>query len=212
MPRAPHHTSDLESNILKRVRSSSGVSRVELARHLDLAPSTAGIYVERLIQEGYLEEADKAERESGRPPTLLRLNPERGEFIGVDFEARHIMAVAVDFSDKPLRNAHLLIAESDSAEQVARKIEQAIKKVMPEDERRLLAIGVGVPGLVDSRNGTALYYEYIPRWQNVPLAATLGKKFGVPVFLENTIRTMALAELWFGQGLGTRDFFCIGTS
>ncbi|MDO8539160.1 MAG: ROK family transcriptional regulator [Opitutaceae bacterium] len=210
MRRARHHTSDLESNILKRVRASTGISRVELARHLGLAPSTAGIYVERLIAEGYLGESDKAERETGRPPVLLRLNPERGEFVGVDFEARNIMAVAIDFSDKPLRNAHLRIAESDSVGEITRKIEQAIKKVMPEDETRLLAIGVGVPGLVDSQNGIALHYEYIAHWKNVPLAGSLRKKFGVPVFLENTTRTMALAELWFGQGLGVGDFLCIG--
>lgn len=210
MRRAPHHTSNLESNILKRVRASNGMSRVELARLLGLAPSTAGIYVERLIAEGYLEETDKAERETGRPPTLLRLNPERGEFVGVDFEARHIMAVAVDFSDKPLRNAHLRIADSDTVDQIARKIEQAVRKVMPEDENRLLAIGVGVPGLVDADKGVALHYEYIANWRNVPLAAGLRKKFGVPVFLENTTRAMALAELWFGQGLGVSDFLCIG--
>lgn len=195
---------------MKHVRAMNGVSRVEVARSLGLAPSTAGIYVERLIAEGYLEESAKAERDTGRPPMLLRLNPERGEFVGVDFEARNIMAVAVDFSDKPLRNAHLQIAESDSAAQVTRKIEQAIKKVMPDDENRLLAIGVGVPGLVDSVNGIALHYEYIPKWQNVPLAPALRRRFGVPVFLENAMRTMALAELWFGQGLGVSDFACVG--
>ena len=54
MRRTPHHTSDLESNVLKRVRSSAGVSRVELARHLGLAPPTVGIYVERLIEDGDL--------------------------------------------------------------------------------------------------------------------------------------------------------------
>ena len=208
--RAPRNKSDLESEILKRVRAAEGISRVELARKLRLAPSTAGIYVERLIKEGYLEESDKAARDNGRPPVLVRLNPERGEFVGVDFEARNIMAVAVDFSDKPLRNAHLQIAESDSVEQVTRKIEQAIRKVMPPDENQLLAIGVGVPGLVDSAKGVALHYEYISQWKNVPLAATLRKKFGVPVFIENAIRTMALAELWFGQGLGVGDFLCIG--
>ncbi len=208
--RAPRNKSDLESEILKRVRAAEGISRVELARKLRLAPSTAGIYVERLIKEGYLEESDKATRDNGRPPVLVRLNPERGEFVGVDFEARNIMAVAVDFSDKPLRNAHLQIAESDSAEQVTRKIEQAIRKVMPPDENQLLAIGVGVPGLVDSAKGVALHYEYISQWKNVPLAAALRKKFGVPVFIENAIRTMALAELWFGQGLGVGDFLCIG--
>jgi N-acetylglucosamine repressor len=210
MRRSSLHTSDLESNILKRVRASSGVSRVELARILGLAPSTAGIYVERLIDEGYLEETDKAEREAGRPPMLLNLNPERGEFVGVDFEARNIMAVAVDFSDKPLRNAHLNIAETDSVEQITRKLEQAVNKVLPEDPRRLLAIGVGVPGLVDSSHGVALHYEYIANWKNVPLAKSLRKKFRVPVFLENTTRAMALAELWFGQGLGIDDFLCIG--
>jgi predicted NBD/HSP70 family sugar kinase len=210
MRRTPLHTADLESHILKRVRASDGVSRVELARHLGLAPSTAGIYVERLIDEGYLEETDRVARDTGRPPVLLKLNPNRGEFVGVDFEARNIMAVAVDFSDKPLRNAHLRIADSDSVEQVTRKIEQAIKKVLPEDPQRLLAIGVGVPGFVDAQNGVAVHYEYIPNWRNVPLARTLRKKFPVPVFLENTTRAMALAELWFGQGLGISDFLCIG--
>jgi glucokinase len=210
MRRNRRHTSDLESSILKRVRASGGLSRVELARKLGLAPSTAGIYVERLIREGYLAETDKAARDTGRPPMLLNLNPDRGEFVGVDFEARNIMAVAVDFSDKPLRNAHLGIAESDSVEQITRKLEQAVSKVLPDDPRRLLAIGVGVPGLVDSANGVALHYEYIANWRNVPLAQILRKKFRVPVFLENTTRTMALAELWFGQGLGISDFACIG--
>jgi glucokinase len=38
----------------------------------------------------------------------------------------------------------------------------------------------------------------------------LAKRFGVPVFLENNVRTMALAELWFGQGRGLRNFICLG--
>jgi N-acetylglucosamine repressor len=32
----------------------------------------------------------------------------------------------------------------------------------------------------------------------------------VPVFLENNIRSMALAELWFGQGRGLSNFICLG--
>jgi glucokinase len=210
MKRLALQAANLESSILKGVRAADGISRVELARRLGLAPSTAGIYVERLLADGYLQEADKAEREAGRPPVLLRLSPEAGEFIGVDFEARNIMAVAVDFSDQPLRYAHLRIAETDSVEQVTRKLELAVKKVMPRDARRLLAIGVGVPGMVDSAGGIALHYEYIENWDRVPLAEKLKKTFGVPVFLENTTRAMALAELWFGQGLGAGDFLCIG--
>lgn len=210
MRRNSIQTSDLESDILKNVRAASGISRVDLARALGLAPSTAGIYVERLMKEGFLEESEKAERETGRPPKLLRLNPEGGEFVGVDFEARNILAVAVDFSDKPLRNAHAQIGTGDSVDEIVRKLEQAIASVLPKDTKRLLAIGVGVPGLVDSGAGVALHYRYIAKWKDVPLAERLAAKFGVPVFLENNVRSMALAELWFGQGLGLSDFACVG--
>lgn len=210
MRRNSLQTSDLESDILKHVRASTGVSRVELARALGLAPSTAGIYVERLIKEGFLVETDKAERETGRPPMLLRLNAEGGEFVGVDFEASNILSVAVDFSDKPLRNSRSQIAAGDSADEVVTKIEQTIAKVLPRNPKKLLAIGVGVPGLVNSAEGVAVHYKYIKNWNNVPLARRLTTKFGVPVYLENCVRSMALAELWFGQGLGIRDFLCIG--
>jgi N-acetylglucosamine repressor len=200
----------IESEILKQVRAHPGISRVALARNLQIAPSTAGSYAGRLIAEGFLLEAEKTDYEAGRPPTALRLNPDGGQFIGVDFEARNIMAMAVDFSDQPLKQAHKEIQKSDSVRDIIGKIEQAIADVLPDNQGRLLAIGVGVPGLVDPIQGMALHYKYILHWKNVPLAAPLAKQFGVPVYLENTVRSMTLAELWFGQGRGLGDWLCLG--
>jgi N-acetylglucosamine repressor len=201
----------VESEILKQVRAHPGISRVSLARKLQIAPSTAGNYTARLIAEGFIiEDPDKADFEMGRPPTALRLNPDGGQFIGVDFEARNIMAMAVDFSDHPLKQAHKDIEQSDSVQDIIQKIEEAIEQVLPDNHGRLLAIGVGVPGLVNPGKGIAVHYKYISDWQNVALAAPLAKKFGVPVYLENNARSMALAELWFGQGRGQSDWLCIG--
>jgi len=74
---------------------------------LHLAPSTVGNYVARLCAEGFLTESKNRVCETGRPPTVLQLNSEGGHFIGVDFEAHNIMAMAVDFSDTPLKYVHL---------------------------------------------------------------------------------------------------------
>jgi N-acetylglucosamine repressor len=201
----------VESEILKKVRAHPGISRVELARKLQIAPSTVGNYTGRLITEGFLiEDPEKADFEMGRPPTALRLNPDGGQFIGMDFEARNIMAMAVDFSDRPLKQAHKNIEKTDSVQAVIEKIEQAIAEVLPDNQGRLLAIGIGVPGLVNPIKGVAVHYKYISDWQNVALAAPLAKRFGVPVYLENNARSMALAELWFGQGRGLKDWLCIG--
>jgi N-acetylglucosamine repressor len=200
----------VEADLLKQVRASGGMSRVELARQLKLAPSTAGIYVDRLIKEGFLFESCKAERDFGRPPTLLALNPEGGRFIGVDMEARNIMAVAVDFSQKPLKNVHTTLRASDSIDQILVKIEQAIEEVMAADDRTVLGIGLGLPGLIDPVKGLAVHYEHIKGWKNIALGKRLMDRFKVPVYLENNIRSMALAELWFGAGRGVDNFICLG--
>jgi len=210
MRRSSSLTSHLESDIIKRVRSEDGISRVELARSLNLAPSTAGTYVDRLIKLGFLVEQEKAARESGRPPVLLRLNPEGGVFIGVEFEARNIRAVAVDFADRPQRNSYRPVDEGENAAAVMRKIEEAVEEVMPAQKGLLLALGVGVPGIIDPVRGIGISYRYIDQWRNVAVRERLGKRFGVPIFMEHSIRTMALAESWFGQGRGLRNFICFG--
>ena len=199
-----------QADLLLHVRAREGLSRVELSRIMNLAPSTVGIYVDHLVEERFLYEGKGATREFGRPPTILALNPQGGRFIGVDFEARNIMAIAVDFSQRPLKQFHDTISAAESVESILGKIERAIETVSAGDDRKVLAIGAGVPGVIDPVKGLALSYKHIKGWENVPLMDRLTKRFGVPVFVENTIRTMALAELWFGQGRGLRNFICLG--
>lgn len=201
---------NLEAELLRRVRADDELSRVDLARELQLAPSTVGAYVDRLIAEGFLSEHQKAERDFGRPPTLLSLNPKGGKFIGVDFEAHNIMATLVDFSQQPLKQIHKNIRPSDSVEQIIDKIEEAIRELMGGHPRDVLGIGVGVPGTIDPKNQIALAYGHIKGWKNIALGERLAKRFKVEVYLENNIRSMALAEMWFGQARGLENFVCIG--
>jgi predicted NBD/HSP70 family sugar kinase len=74
----------------------------------------------------------------------------------------------------------------------------------------LLGIGLGVPGPVDPKRGVALRYPFIRDWQDVPIGTRIAEKFGRAVFIENNLRSMALAELWSGQGRGLRELVCLG--
>jgi glucokinase len=199
----------LESTLIHRLRLRDGVSRIDLARELNLAPSTIGLYVDRLIADGVLREGRKGQSGSGRPPKILELNPQVGEFVGVDFEARQVSATAIDFSQESLHRRRERILASDSAESVIEKITRAILNVAGQG-RRLLGIGVGVPGTVDNQRGVAVHYEFIRGWRDIPLADRLTQKFGVPVYLENNIRAMALAERWFGGTREVENFVCLG--
>ena len=203
-------TANLEAEILLRVRARQDLSRVELAGQLKLAPSTVGSYVDRLISEGFLVEWQKPERDQGRPPTLLALNSEGGCFIGVDFHAQKLMATIVDFSQKPIRQIQKNILPADSAEDVVSKIASTIAELGEGRMNDILGIGLGVPGTIDPQNQKVGRYAHIRGWENIPLRKLISERFTVDVFLENNIRTMALAELWFGQGRGLENFICLG--
>jgi N-acetylglucosamine repressor len=199
----------LESALIQRVRFTEGVSRIELAREMSLAPSTIGSYVDRLIADGVLREGEKDRSSTGRPPTFLELNPHVGEFVGIDFEARQLSAASIDFSQDLLRQQRERIQISDSAADVISKIKRTISNITGR-EHPLLGIGVGVPGTVDNRRGIAVHYEFIRGWRDIPLADQLAQEFGVPVYLENNIRAMAVAERWFGGARGIENFVCLG--
>src|SRR3954447_14121750 len=98
----PHAIVDLESAMVRLVRTHGAISRVALARELKLVASTAGIYADRLIESGYLVESKPVARGLGRPPVLVTLSPQKGRFIGVDVDARQSMSVALDFAQQPL--------------------------------------------------------------------------------------------------------------
>ncbi len=198
-----------EASLIHQLRVKQNVSRAELARSMETAPSTIGQYVDRLIGDGFLQEGRKAVQPSGRWPTVLELNPRVGRFVGIDFEARQLMATAVDFAQQPLQQCQASIFASDTVEQVIQKIAEAVLEVSREGGP-LLGVGVGVPGAVDTENGIALHYQYLRGWTDIPLVERLVDRLGVPVFLENNIRAMALAEQLFGQGRGTDNFLCVG--
>jgi len=161
---------------------------------MKLVASTAGIYVERLIQRGYLIESPQAARGLGRPPVSLDLNPRGGRFIGVDFDARQVRAVAVDFAQRPLAQVRRTIPARATTGRVLGTIENLIGELLGPRRRDVLGIGLAVPGPIDAQRGIALEYQFIRDWHNVPIGPRMAAAFGIPVFVENNLRSMALAN------------------
>jgi glucokinase len=199
----------LESSLVQRLRLSDGASRIELARAMELAPSTVGLYVDRLIEQGFLREGAKSRLSAGRPRVLLELNPKAGYFVGVEFEARQLTSISLDFSNRTLKRHRQMLRASDTADTVLSKIEDGVEAVSARG-KRLLGVGVAVPGTVDNERGIAVHYEFIRGWRDVPIVNKLAEKFTVPIFLENNVRSMALAERWFGLAREYDNFICLG--
>ncbi|QDU75399.1 N-acetylglucosamine repressor [Bremerella volcania] len=201
--------SRIDTDVLRQIQTGSARSRAQLAKRLEVSPSTMGNHVDDLLERGLLRECVAETSTSGRPPKVLELNPEAGQFVGIDLDAREIFAACVDFAQRRLRDRVLTIQRKDRAEDVLRKIESAIEDVLDE-HRPLLGIGIASPGAIDISSGTSLHYQYIRDWKNIPLARRFGERFGVPIQVENNVRTMALAEQAFGKAKHLDSAICVG--
>ncbi|HEV2969542.1 MAG TPA: ROK family protein [Pirellulales bacterium] len=206
----PTAVADLESTMIRAVRTRGATSRVELARDLSLVASTAGLYVDRLIQRGYLVESTRTTRGLGRPPVLVELNPAGGRFIGLDFDARQMMVATVDLAQQPQEQIRRKIPARAAADRVLTMIEDLLDEVLGSRRRDVQGIGLGVPGKIDYQRGVSLQYDFIPGWQNIAIGPRIAKRFRLPVFVENNVRSMAIGELWSGPRRGLRDLVCLG--
>jgi glucokinase len=78
--------------------------------------------------------------------------------------------------------------------------------------KKILGIGVGCPGAVDSSKGMLPRSPNLPGWKGIPLRNILHKATGLPVFLANDANAAALAELLFGVGKRTKNFIYMTVS
>ncbi len=66
-------------------------------------------------------------------------------------------------------------------------------------------IGIGIPGLVDPKEGVVLGLANIPSFQHVELRNFLSIRFGKPVFINNDANCFALGVYKFGVGKGFQN-------
>lgn len=201
---------DFAAEIIRKVREHNGLSRVEVARVLGVAASTIGRHVDALVAEGYFEESVEPTKEAGRPPTRLRPNPRSGCYLGVDFHADMMFLTAVDFAQQPIAHHRVKLNSKAGADAVVQQIIDELKLLRRKTKLPLLAIGLAIPGRVSTMRGIGIKYVHIPDWEDVPVVAKVSAALKAPAYVENNIRTMALAERWFGEAQGCQDLICLG--
>jgi len=73
----------------------------------------------------------------------------------------------------------------------------------------IIGIGIGAPGIINTKQGFIYYLPNIPGWENFPLAQTLRKKLKIPVVVNNDANAFALAESVYGAARGFERSICL---
>lgn len=210
MRNTPVDQTKLSAQIILLVRSGRASSRRSIADAIGVSPSTIGLYVDHLITHGYLIETGIEQGRMGRPKRRLSTVAQAGWYAGLEFHAGRVQAVRVDFAGNLVDTRSFPMPQQPSATQVMALLSEAARTLGGNDMHQILGIGVGAPGVADPKSGIGLHYSFIEAWRDVPVVEELQKSFGVQVTLENNLRTIALAERWFGEGAHLSNYIILG--
>ncbi|MEV4639892.1 ROK family protein [Actinoplanes sp. NPDC049548] len=188
------------SLVLRHIILARETTRAKLGRLCDLSPASVTKLVGELIAEGLVQENGSVASRGGRPIALIGPRPEAAYSVGADMGERGVAVELFDLTmnrvDREFRGGR----EQEDAETIAHDLSDAIAALRernPQAWTRLLGVGVGLPGLVETdADGKQVLYAQSLGWPPVPVERLVTAD--APVFAENGAKTQAKAELWFG--------------
>lgn len=193
--------------IFAEVLTAGPLSRTDVARRLGLSQSTVTKAVNPLIEMGYLIEAGDRSSGSGRPQRLVKVSRDRHAVIGVKLAPTQVTGVLTDLEATVLTRFERTMEVGYSPEAglaAATAVIYELLAAQPGARERLLGVGVGLGGHVDTARGRCVR-SGILGWDDVDIAQPLSAALGMPTLVSNNVNALVVAEHWFGSG---RDSDC----
>ena len=200
-----------ERLILNIIRQNRDLSRSDIVKITGLSASSVTFIVNRLISGGLIAVArSSVQSQAGRPPVSLRLRPESMYAIGAEVTVSGARVRAADLSAAVLLERR--IAWHPSPAVMLPRLRTAIDGVVAKfADRRLVGIGVGIPGTVVRGTGYITAAEDLG-WFEVDAGRSLADGLAVEPVVENDAKLAAFAEHWFHpEGTPSNFVFVAGT-
>src|ERR1700676_4264822 len=120
------------------------------------------------------------------------------EIIGIDLGATNIRGAVVN--DEAISEIISQRINTKGTEQ--RVLEDVFAIADNLVDNSVKAIGIGVPSVVDVKEGIVYDVQHIPSWKEVHLKQLMEARYHIPIHVNNDANCFALGEYYFGQGKG----------
>jgi predicted NBD/HSP70 family sugar kinase len=192
--------SESRLDVLHALLAAGEASRGDLAGVTGLSPATVATVVSDLLEGGIVTEARRTGGRIGRPTTTLRLNGSRGRVVGVDVAETYVRATVFDAALDELASVEIATDEhhvepDDVIDAIARALDQALEGAHAT-RADVLGVGISLPGGMRRWTEVSVHVP-VAAWHHVP---RLRERIDLPIVVDNPLKAIATAELWFGEG------------
>jgi glucokinase-like ROK family protein len=185
--------------VLESIFWHHGPSRDVLAQQLALSRTHSNAVVAGLLEQGWIDKSGVRDSTGGRRAETLCLHPSLGVLLCADLGATSLEVAVLGLDLKVLARHGEPIDVRVGPAIVLSRMRALMRELLAQCQlkpRDVLAIGLGVPGPVDFATGQLVEPPLMPGWDSFSIRDDLRAEYDSPVWVDNDVNLMALAELW----------------
>lgn len=183
-----------------------------ICKKVKLSVPTGTKLINELIDGKIIIESGKKETDNGRRPSLYRIDPDYAYCIGtvVLLKGLSVSVYNLDMDEiySVEDDGFILENTPECLSVVVRFIQDSIEK-SGVNSKRILGMGMGITGRVNSRTGHS--YNYF-NFLEASLTNFFSEKFPFPTYIDNDTHVLGLAEQFFGKAKNIKNAFVVNLS
>ncbi len=196
-------------NILQIMRVYSPISRKDVAEKCQISIPKATNLINALEKAGIIEQL-AGKSSGGRIPQLLKIQDNLFFSVGIDIGSKYVRIGLFNMAGSLLghsKQGHNIETPREiTIDYLLKEIELLSKKISVPYSK-INTIGVGITGIVQEKEGKCLSLRNTPAWRGIDISNQLKIATKIKsVYVLDSVKAMALAEMRFGKGRGIQDF------
>lgn len=192
---------------IRLIRENEGITRTQLAQELFLSKAAVSGIVRQLMNVGIVQEAgQEVTSKIGRNRIRLCFKEDRYDIAAIDCGGSNLRAAITDlYGQIRFSRSEPPKADGSIDEQLRSLVDLLLENTKKE---RLLGLGIGVAGTIDSYTKTVLASPALGK-KDWMIAQELEDEYGIPVLIDNDVNLAALGESWRGTARGEENVICV---
>ncbi|MFZ7224463.1 ROK family protein [Avibacterium avium] len=187
--------------VYKLIDQQGPISRIQIAELSQLAPASVTKITRNLLGRGLIKEVEQQQSTGGRRATSIIAEHKAFRTILIHLGRKQVTFAIMDLSAKLLKREIVDLPEHQSAVQIEQFLIMHLAQFIEQHQRKnaeFIAIGITVPGFVDVKTNDIQYLPHLSLDEPWGLANHLAEHFQLMTFIGHDVRSLALAEHYFG--------------
>lgn len=203
--------------LVSTLREKQYLTNKELTRITGLSRRTVNLIIESLKEIGIVAEAGYGDStdEGGKRPVIYKFIPDSFFAIGIMVgDLKAVIGIA-NLNGQILFEEDALLEWDKGKEHVSKQILSLVQRSITRskiDIAKFLGIGIGLPGIIDSKKGIIKTLTRHKGWENYALVDSLKKELELEIEIRNENHVRVLGEKWFGLAKNSKNFVTVITT